>query len=92
MPAGGLPGSYFDANQQQFVQQLGQATGGDTARPLVFFCLGAACWESYNAMLRANAAGYTQLDWYRGGLAAWQEAGLPMQALPPVYGGAGVTE
>lgn len=89
MPAGGMPGSFFDASQQQFVQQLGQATGGDTARPLLFFCLGAACWESYNAMLRANAAGYTQLYWYRGGLAAWQEAGLPMQALSAVYGSEG---
>ena len=92
MPQGGMPGSYFDASQAQFVQQLGQATSGDTARPLIFFCLGANCWESYNAVLRANAAGYTQLYWYRGGLAAWQEAGLPMQALPPVYGSSAPTE
>ena len=89
MPAGGMPGSFFDASQAQFVQQLGEATGGDTARPLVFFCQGANCWESYNAVLRANAAGYTRIYWYRGGLAAWQEAGLAMMPLPAVFSGGG---
>jgi PQQ-dependent catabolism-associated CXXCW motif protein len=88
MPAGGLPGTFEDGNQAQFALQLVQATGGDTTRPLIFFCLGASCWESYNAALRANAAGYSQVYWYRGGLAAWQEAGLPMMPLPAPYGGA----
>ena len=36
-------------------------------------------------MLRANAAGYSQLYWYRGGLASWQEAGLPMAPLPEPF-------
>jgi PQQ-dependent catabolism-associated CXXCW motif protein len=92
MPAGGMPGSFFDASQAQFVQQLGEATGGDTSRPLVFFCQGANCWESYNAALRANAAGYTRIYWYRGGLAAWQEAGLAMMPLPATYSGSGAAK
>jgi PQQ-dependent catabolism-associated CXXCW motif protein len=87
MPAGGTSGSFDDDNQTLFSQQLSQATGGDTTRPLVFFCEGARCWESYNAALRANAAGYSQVYWYRGGLAAWQEAGLQMVALPAANGG-----
>ncbi len=87
MPQGGTPGSFSDANQALFALQLSQATGGDTARPLIFFCVGARCWESYNAVLRANAAGYGQLYWYRGGLAAWQAAGLPLAPLPAPYTG-----
>jgi PQQ-dependent catabolism-associated CXXCW motif protein len=85
MPAGGLPGTFEDINQVQFSLQLLQATAGDTSRPLIFFCQGASCWESYNAALRANAAGYSQIFWYRGGLAAWQEAGLPTMTTPPPY-------
>jgi PQQ-dependent catabolism-associated CXXCW motif protein len=85
MPAGGQPGTFEDINQVQFALQLLQATGGDQSRPLVFFCQGAICWESYNAVLRANAAGYSQIYWYRGGLAAWQEAGLPLAPTPPPF-------
>jgi len=85
MPAGGLPGTFEDINQVQFSLQLLQATGGDTSRPLIFLCQGANCWESYNAALRAHAAGYSQLYWYRGGLAAWQEAGLTTVPTPAPY-------
>ena len=31
-----------------------------------------------NASLRAIHLGYTHVYWYRGGLAAWQAAGLPL--------------
>ncbi len=86
MPAGGMPGSFDDAFQAQFAQQLAPATGGDLSRPVVFFCQGASCWESYNAVLRAAAGGHTNLYWYRGGLASWQEAALPMGPLPSPYG------
>ncbi|MCR6643755.1 MAG: rhodanese-like domain-containing protein [Terricaulis sp.] len=83
VPAAGQPGGFNDAAQAQTVQALRNLTGGRNDRPLVFFCAGAACWESYNAVLRARAAGYTRLYWYRGGLASWRAAGLPMQNLPP---------
>ena len=89
MPAGGMPGSFQDQWQAVFAQQLSQATGGDTNRPLVFFCQGASCWESYNAVLRANAAGYANIFWYRGGLGAWAEAAYPTSPLPAPYGGMG---
>jgi PQQ-dependent catabolism-associated CXXCW motif protein len=88
MPAGGMAGTFEDINQVRFGLQLLQALNGDTARPLVFFCQGARYWESYNAVLRANALGYTNLYWYRGGLAAWQEAGLPMAPTPAEYNAA----
>lgn len=82
LPAAGQPGSFNDTAQTRTTQALQNITGGDRNRPLVFFCAGSACWESYNAVLRARSAGYTRLLWYRGGLASWSSAGLPMQPLP----------
>lgn len=82
LPAAGQPGAFNDAAQTLSTQVLQGLTGGRKDRPLVMFCAGSACWESYNAVLRARAAGYTRLYWYRGGLAAWRTAGLPMQPLP----------
>ena len=35
---------------------------------------------SYNASLRAIALGYTNVLWYRGGIEAWKQAGLPVQS------------
>lgn len=54
---------------------LATATGGDKSVPLVFYCQGASCWESYNAALRAKNAGYANVYWYRGGVLAWSAAG-----------------
>ncbi|MGQ0660770.1 rhodanese-like domain-containing protein [Sphingosinicella sp.] len=82
LPSGGSAGSFQDSYQSDFAAGLNQVTGGVYSRPVVFFCAGANCWESYNATLRANAAGYTRLFWYRGGLASWAEARLPMAPLP----------
>jgi PQQ-dependent catabolism-associated CXXCW motif protein len=82
VPAAGQPGSFSDAAQTQTAQALQTLTNGNRDQPLVFFCAGSACWESYNAVLRARSAGYTRLFWYRGGLASWSAANLPMQALP----------
>jgi PQQ-dependent catabolism-associated CXXCW motif protein len=89
MPAGGMPGNFQDQWQAVYAQQLAQATAGETGRAIVFFCQGASCWESYNAVLRANAAGYANVYWYRGGLVAWTEAGYATSPLPAPYGGIG---
>jgi PQQ-dependent catabolism-associated CXXCW motif protein len=83
IPAAGQPGNFDDSLQQTTVRALRSLTQDARERPLVFFCAGSACWESYNAVLRARAAGYTRLYWYRGGLASWNAAGLPFQNLPP---------
>jgi rhodanese-related sulfurtransferase len=78
----GRAGSFSDLVQQQVTSELGKLTGGRVDYPIVFFCQGPLCWESYNAVLRAYEAGYRNLYWYRGGLAAWSAAGLQMQPLP----------
>ena len=46
---------------------------------MIFFCLSAECWLSHNAALRATALGYANILWYRGGIEAWQQAGLPTE-------------
>lgn len=72
-------GSFDDQVQRDFGAYLQQATGGDRARLLVTYCQGVQCWGSYNAALRAIRLGYTNVHWYRGGLEAWQAAGLQLQ-------------
>lgn len=73
------PGSFNDQISQQFGQMLQQAAGGRKDVPLIFYCLSTQCWMSYNAALRAINLGYTNVLWYRGGIEAWQQAGLPLQ-------------
>lgn len=82
LPIAGMPGTLADATQSQVARGLKDLVADKPQRPLIFFCAGAVCWESYNAMLRADAAGFRNIYWYRGGLASWGEAGLPMQPLP----------
>lgn len=73
------PGSFDDATQQRASAFLAQQTQGRKDIALVFYCLSRECWMSYNAALRAIQAGYKNVLWYRGGLEAWNYAGLPMQ-------------
>jgi PQQ-dependent catabolism-associated CXXCW motif protein len=73
------PGQFNDQISQQFGQMLQQATQGRKDVPLVFYCLSTQCWMSYNAALRTINLGYTNVLWYRGGIEAWEQAGLPTQ-------------
>ena len=68
-----LPGAGFPQSNDPS-PQIQRATGGNLAFPLVFFCAGSSCWESYNAALRAIHAGFNNVYWYRGGLEAWSAA------------------
>ncbi len=72
-------GSFDDQVQREFGQYLRQASGGDTSRTLVVYCAGPQCWGSYNAALRAIHMGFSNVYWYRGGIEAWAQAGLPLQ-------------
>lgn len=70
--------SFSDLVQSDLDPLLLRLASGDRARPLVFFCASSQCWLSYNAALRAVAAGHTSVYWYRGGIDAWAEAQLPL--------------
>ncbi len=87
LPAVGRAGVFTDEHQVNGKNAIDRLAGGDTSRALIFYCMGVNCWESYNATLRAAAMGYSNLYWYRGGLQAWEDAGLPMQALGAQLGG-----
>ena len=66
----------FDASQDQF--DLGKLPT-DKAAPMVLFCNGPECWKSYKAGVMAVKAGYSQINWLRGGMPEWSKAGLPVQ-------------
>ena len=83
IPGVGRGTNFVDPVQAGFADLIGRLTGGDKSRPLVFFCVSAQCWLSYNAALRAVAAGYSRVHWYRGGIEAWRAAGLPLVAIEP---------
>lgn len=51
---------------------------------VVFYCASSECWLSVNAAMRARQLGYTQVIWYRGGINAWVQAGLPTVGRVPV--------
>lgn len=68
---------------RRFVDAVAKFAAGDRSRPIVFFCADSECWLSYNAARRAIAAGYTNIMWYRGGIAAWLHAGYPMSQADP---------
>ena len=65
-----------------FKTNLEQLTGGDKAKPVVFFCL-RNCWMSWNAAKRAMTYGYSHVMWYPDGTDAWQEIGQPVVEARP---------
>lgn len=87
-----IPGSHWLPNtgfgalspemERYFRDGLARLTAGDTARPLVFYCL-ADCWMSWNAAKRAIAYGFRNIIWFPGGVAAWREAGLEGETVTP---------
>lgn len=83
LPGAGRGTSFIDELQSSLAGLLEKLTGGDRQRPVVFFCVNTQCWLSYNAALRAAAAGYARVYWYRGGLEAWRAAGLPLVEMSP---------
>jgi rhodanese-related sulfurtransferase len=66
----------FDASLDQF--DLAKLPGNKSA-PLVFFCNAGECWKSYKASVVALKAGYTKINWFRGGFPEWSGKGLPTQ-------------
>ena len=74
-------GQFYRADKIKFATTLDRLSGGNKARPLVFLCVGAECWLSYNSALHALEAGYTDVLWYRGGTNSWTGASQPSR--PP---------
>jgi PQQ-dependent catabolism-associated CXXCW motif protein len=70
-------GELAPETEAYFRRGLAEASKGDPARRLVFFCL-RACWMSWNAAKRALEAHYTDVMWFRDGTDGWQELGYPL--------------
>ncbi len=87
VPGGGNYGSgrFDDRLQRNLSNVLATLTRRNNEHPIVFFCVGAQCWESYNAALRAMQMGYRNVIWYRGGVASWKAANLPLERPAAVY-------
>lgn len=74
-----MPGAgekLYDGEKERLAKALFTLTEGNKSKPVVFLCLDAECWLSYNAALIAIGAGYTDVLWYRGGSQAWRGANL----------------
>lgn len=84
IPGAGRGDNFIDTTQAELNVLLSGLTAGNRDRSLVFFCVNAQCWLSFNAARRAIAAGYREVYWYRGGYAAWKAAGLPLVPIAPV--------
>lgn len=75
-------GEISDATQRYLEKGLARGTGGDKAKPLVFYCL-TDCWMSWNAAKRAMTLGYTNVIWYPEGADGWAAAKHPLEEKKP---------
>ncbi len=66
-----------------FRRNLEALTGGDKARPILFFCL-SNCWMSWNAAKRVREEyGYTSVIWFPGGTDEWPDFDVPLVDAQP---------
>lgn len=75
-------GAIADVTDQYFRDGLAEATGGDTAHPVLFFCL-AECWMSWNAAKRALGYGYRTVYWLPEGTDGWTFQEYPLMRVVP---------
>lgn len=75
-------GTLSKDTEEYFKRHLELLSGGDKAKPLVFFCL-RNCWMSWNATKRALTYGYSNAMWFSEGTDAWQEIGQPIAEAKP---------
>ena len=74
-----------EAAYDERFQRMLSLVAPDKAQALVIYADGPDSWRAVNAALRAAKAGWHKVLWYRGGLASWRAAGLPLvQKVPQV--------
>ncbi|MFK7751814.1 MAG: PQQ-dependent catabolism-associated CXXCW motif protein [Sedimentitalea sp.] len=78
-------GAIADVTADYFRAGLKAATNGDTAHPLVVFCL-EDCWMSWNAGKRAIEWGYSNVFWLPEGTDGWQLWDYPLERVAPMPG------
>jgi uncharacterized protein YecT (DUF1311 family)/rhodanese-related sulfurtransferase len=84
-PGAGMVDDQNDlAKENWFVDRLLSITGGSYDYPIVVYCLGVRCWESFNAATRAIIGGFRNVYWYRGGVNAWFADRRPVEPPPKI--------
>jgi rhodanese-related sulfurtransferase len=73
-----------EADIKERFRKMLEAASPNLNKTVVFYCASSECWSSVNAAMRARQLGYTQVVWYRGGVNAWTQAGLPTVTRAPV--------
>jgi adenylate cyclase len=70
-----------DAKRHTLKVLVDQLLRGDRTRRLITFSWNAGFWDARNLAIELVALGYPNVSWYRGGLEAWDVAGLPVTRL-----------
>jgi len=55
-----------------------EAIAPDRTSAILFYCNGARCLRSTDAIRKAQSWGYTRLIWFRGGWKEWTDKRLPV--------------
>jgi hypothetical protein len=81
-----VPGAYRygvldDAKRQALKVLVDQLLHGDRTRRVIIFSWNAVFWDARNLAIELAALKYPNVSWYRGGLEAWDVAGLPVTRL-----------
>lgn len=66
----------FDPKEDSF--DLAKLPAAKSA-PLILYCNAGECWKSYKASKVALDAGYTKIQWLRGGIPEWKAKGYPVE-------------
>lgn len=75
-------GALAEVTETYFRDGLEKATNGDSAHPIVIFCL-EDCWMSWNAGKRAVAWGYSTVYWLPEGTDGWALWEYPLEKILP---------
>ena len=78
-------GAIADVTAEYLRAGLEQVTSGDTAHPVLFFCL-EDCWMSWNAAKRAIEWGYSEVYWLPEGTDGWALWDYPLERVEPMDG------
>ncbi|AFV97205.1 MULTISPECIES: rhodanese-like domain-containing protein [unclassified Sulfuricurvum] len=66
---------YFDVSKAEYIViQLPE----DKVQPLVFYCYGETCANSYEAALAVRKLGYKNVYWFLNGFGEWKENKYPV--------------
>jgi len=78
-----VPGSYnVPEDREDFVEQVTELAEREE-RPIVVYCSSKSCQASVKAGLRLEAAGFTAVSHFKGGMAEWKAGGYEVERGAP---------